>query len=471
MSKPALSERLDQAIEMILAGQTIVADPSVADFAELAIELRDLPRDEFKASLRAELEGGTAMSAVTQRAEERAEKTGVQKITPYLVMSDVHREIDFIKTVFGATGKVYGLGSQGGFHSEYRIGDSLLMIGGGGKGAKWKGAPVPAALHAYVQDVDGAYQKALEAGATSLMPPTDMEYGERGAGIEDPGGNHWYLATAFGPSYVPEGLPNVMPFFNPVGAPKMIEFLERALGAKTLDLHKAPSGRVLHAKLRIGDSIVEMGEAHGEWQPRPMHFMVNVGDSDAAYERAMQAEGAVSVSAPANAPYGGRTGVITDQWGNTWYLSSQKQKKDKPQAERRESMGTAKLFRVALQVADLKQAAAFYAKLLDDPGIPIPRGSRHYFNCGGMILALVDVAKGAREKPQPTPDYIYFAVDNLEEVFARAQELNCLAKDRYHDQNAGEILKRPWGEVSFYCEDPWGNGLCFVDDKTLYTGK
>jgi uncharacterized glyoxalase superfamily protein PhnB len=471
MSKPALSERLDQAIEMILAGQTIVADPSVADLAELAIELRDLPRDEFKASLRAELGGGTAMSAVTQRAEERAEKTGVQKITPYLVMSDVHREIDFIKTVFGATGKVYGLGSQGGFHSEYRIGDSLLMIGGGGKGAKWKGAPVPAALHAYVQDVDGAYQKALEAGATSLMPPTDMEYGERGAGIEDPGGNHWYLATAFGPSYVPEGLPNVMPFFNPVGAPKMIEFLERALGAKTLDLHKAPSGRVLHAKLRLGDSIVEMGEAHGEWQPRPMHFMVNVGDSDAAYERAMQAEGAVSVSAPANAPYGGRTGVITDQWGNTWYLSSQKQKKDKPQAERGESMGTAKLFRVALQVADLKQAAAFYAKLLDDPGIPIPRGSRHYFNCGGMILALVDVAKGAREQPQPTPDYIYFAVDNLEEVFARAQELNCLAKDRYHDQNAGEILKRPWGEVSFYCEDPWGNGLCFVDDKTLYTGK
>ena len=456
---------------MILAGQTIVADPSVADLAELAIELRDLPRDEFKASLRAELGGGAAMSAGTQRAEERAEKTGVQKITPYLVMSDVHREIDFIKTVFGATGKVYGLGSQGGFHSEYRIGDSLLMIGGGGKGAKWKGVPVPAALHAYVQDVDGVYQKALEAGATSLMPPTDMEYGERGAGIEDPGGNHWYLATAFGPSYVPEGLPNVMPFFNPVGAPKMIEFLERALGAKTLDLHKAPSGRVLHAKLRIGDSIVEMGEAHGEWQPRPMHFMVNVGDSDAAYERAMQAEGAVSVSAPANAPYGGRTGAITDQWGNTWYLSSQKQKKDKPQAEGRESMGTAKLFRVALQVADLKQAAAFYGKLLDDPGIPIPRGSRHYFNCGGTILALVDVAKGAREQPQPTPDYIYFAVDNLEEVFARAQELNCLAKDRYHDQNAGEILKRPWGEVSFYCEDPWGNGLCFVDDKTLYTGK
>ncbi len=133
-------------------------------------------------------------------------------------------------------------------------------------------------------------------------------------------------------------------------------------------------------------------------------------------------------------------------------------------------MSAPRMFRIALQVGDLAAAGAFYSKLLDDPGIPIPRGSRHYFNCGPVILALVDVAKGAGEKPQPTPDYIYCAVDNLEEVFERAKALDCLANDRYHDQNAGEILKRPWGEVSFYCEDPWGNGLCFVDEKTLYTG-
>jgi predicted enzyme related to lactoylglutathione lyase len=134
-------------------------------------------------------------------------------------------------------------------------------------------------------------------------------------------------------------------------------------------------------------------------------------------------------------------------------------------------MATAKLFRVALQVGDLEKAGEFYSKLLDDPGIPIPRGSRHYFNCGAVILALVDVAKGAGESPQPTPDYIYFAVDNLDEVYERAKALNCLAKDRYHDQEAGQIVKRPWGELSFYAEDPWGNGLCFVDEKTLFTGR
>jgi hypothetical protein len=134
-------------------------------------------------------------------------------------------------------------------------------------------------------------------------------------------------------------------------------------------------------------------------------------------------------------------------------------------------MATAKLFRVALQVGDLAKAGEFYSQLLDDPGIPIPLGSRHYFNCGAVILALVDVAKGAGESPQPTPDYIYFAVDNLDEVYERAKALNCLAKDRYHDQEAGQIVKRPWGELSFYAEDPWGNGLCFVDEKTLFTGR
>jgi len=87
-----------------------------------------------------------------------------------------------------------------------------------------------------------------------------------------------------------------------------------------------------------------------------------------------------------------------------------------------------------------------------------------------VILALVDVAAGGL-KAKPIPDHVYFAVNNLEEVYKRAGELSCLSTDDVHDDRAGEIVKRPWGEVSFYCEDPWGNGLCFVDEKTLFTGK
>ncbi len=87
-----------------------------------------------------------------------------------------------------------------------------------------------------------------------------------------------------------------------------------------------------------------------------------------------------------------------------------------------------------------------------------------------MILALVDVTAGG-EAAKPLPDHIYFAVNNLEDVHARASELGCLSTDDVHGASAGEIVKRPWGELSFYVEDPWGNGLCFVDETTLFTGK
>jgi predicted enzyme related to lactoylglutathione lyase len=129
-----------------------------------------------------------------------------------------------------------------------------------------------------------------------------------------------------------------------------------------------------------------------------------------------------------------------------------------------------KLFRIILQVSDLDQAADFYSKLLDDPGRRIPRASRHYIDCGPVILALVDVAAGG-EEAKPLPDKIYFAVSDLEEVYARASDLGCLSTDDVHGASAGEIVVRPWGERSFYVYDPWGNGLCFVDEKTLFTGR
>jgi PhnB protein len=329
MSEVVLTEQLDQAIEaMLLSPETMPAvEGEQTQLLKIAAELRDLPRAEFKARLRNELEREVMSTAPKSKPEKTETRPGIpagfRTVTPYVVVSDVHEEIDFIQKVFGAEGTVHGLGSAGGFHSEYRIGDSMLMIGGGGKGSKWKGTPAPAVFHLYVENVDGVYQQAMQAGAVSLMSPMDMEYGERGAGIEDVSGNHWYLATAAGANYIPEGVPNLMPYFHPVGAPKMIEFLKEALGAEEVAVHKSPDGVVQHAKIRIGDSIVEMGEAHGPWQPRPMHFMLYVDDADAWYARAMKAEGAISMNEPADQPYGSRVGTIKDPFDNVWYLATQ----------------------------------------------------------------------------------------------------------------------------------------------------
>ncbi len=480
MSEVVLTEQLDQAIEaMFRTPETplVGTDPQVAELLGIAAELRALPRAEFKLRLKSELERETSMNntAAKRQSDDKPPhskiREGFRTVTPYVVVADVHAEIEFLKDAFGAEGQVYGLGSQGGFHAEYRIGDSMLMIGGGGKGSEWRGTPVPAALHLYVENVDATYQRAVQAGATSLYAPMDQPYGDRDAAVEDVNGNHWYLGTRQGAAYVPEGATNLMPYLHPQGAPKMIEFLKQAFDAEELAVHQSPDGVVRHATVKVGTSVVEMGEAHVQWQPMPMHFMLYVEDVDAWYARAMKAEGAISMGEPSDQPYGARVGTVKDPFDNVWYVASQIGMKNQDATEpERNSMMTPKLFRVALQVADLDQAAAFYSQLLDDNGTRIPRGSRHYFDCGPVILALIDVAAGG-EQPKPTPDYIYFAVSNLEEVFERAKALSCLAKDRVHDQNAGEIVERPWGELSFYVEDPWGNGLCFVDEKTLFTGK
>jgi catechol 2,3-dioxygenase-like lactoylglutathione lyase family enzyme len=128
-----------------------------------------------------------------------------------------------------------------------------------------------------------------------------------------------------------------------------------------------------------------------------------------------------------------------------------------------------KIFRVILQVSDLDKAADFYSKLLGAEGRRIP-GARHYFDSGPIILALVDPTAGSN-KATPIPDYIYFSVENLDKIYARARELGCLSMEKVHGERAGEIVTRPWGERSFYAEDPFGNLLCFVDERTIFTGR
>jgi catechol 2,3-dioxygenase-like lactoylglutathione lyase family enzyme len=126
-----------------------------------------------------------------------------------------------------------------------------------------------------------------------------------------------------------------------------------------------------------------------------------------------------------------------------------------------------KLFRVILEVADLEQASALYAELFGQKGRRLP-GARHYFDCGGVIVAVLDVSQGGMP-PTPGPKSLSFAVDDIDAVHARAGQLGVLAPYEVHGEPAGDVIVRPWGERSFYVVDPWGNELCFCEDGTLYT--
>jgi uncharacterized glyoxalase superfamily protein PhnB len=336
MSEVVLTEQLDRAIEAMLRNPDAplaAAEPQVAELLGLAARLNGLPRAEFKVRLKNELERETSMNTAAKTKQSAARSSRSQEdpirqgrrstVTPYITVANVHEEIEFVTKVFGAEGRIYGIGSAGGFHSEYRIGDSMLMIGGGGKGSSWKGPAMPGSLHLYVEDVDVVYERALQAGATSLMAPTDQDYGDRDAAIKDRSGNHWYIGTHQGAGYKPEEVSDLMAYLHPKGAPKMIEFLKQAFAAEEVLVYQSPDGIVNHAKIRIGDSIVEMGEAHAQWTPMPMMFMLYVDDVDAWYTRAMGAEGAVSMGEPKDQPYGGRVGAVKDPFGNLWYIGKQ----------------------------------------------------------------------------------------------------------------------------------------------------
>ena len=134
-------------------------------------------------------------------------------------------------------------------------------------------------------------------------------------------------------------------------------------------------------------------------------------------------------------------------------------------------MTTPRLFRVILPVDDLEAAARFYATLLDSTGMRISAG-RHYFMCGAVILALYDPrADGDARTPRPNFDHVYFAVADLEATYRRAQQLGGLSRETGDGGlPMGAIARRPWGERSFYLEDPFGNPLCFVDEATVFKG-
>jgi predicted enzyme related to lactoylglutathione lyase len=127
-------------------------------------------------------------------------------------------------------------------------------------------------------------------------------------------------------------------------------------------------------------------------------------------------------------------------------------------------MASARLFRVIVPVSSIEDAAVYYSAILAQPGMRISPG-RHYFDCGQTILACFDPrADGDAWDAMPNPGHLYFAVDDLEAYQVRASQ-----------HQTGSILRpietQPWGERSFYCADPFGNKLCFVDERTLFTGR
>ncbi len=246
---------------------------------------------------------------------------GYRTLKPYVVAQDADALIEFVKKTFDGEETFRSVGSAGGPHCEVRLGDSMMMIGGGGSGLAWRGDSHLGAFHVYVRDCDAIHERALRAGATSIHPPMDQPYGERSSTIRDGAGNFWYIATRSEGNYKWEGAPDVQPYLHPLRAEPVINFLKRAFGAEDLGRSASPEGVIHHVTMKIGDSHLEMGEAHEAYQPMSSMFYLYVPDCDALYHRALVA-GATSISEPKDQTYGDRSGGVKDAFGNQWYIAT-----------------------------------------------------------------------------------------------------------------------------------------------------
>src|ERR1700734_485040 len=122
-----------------------------------------------------------------------------------------------------------------------------------------------------------------------------------------------------------------------------------------------------------------------------------------------------------------------------------------------------RLYRVILPVSDIAEAERFYSRLLGMAGKRVSPG-RHYFDCGGTILACYEPGAdgdSTQESWKFHPmQYLYFAVPNLEEALARVKAAGGTIDD--------DIASMPWGERMFYARDPLGSLISFVDERTVF---
>jgi len=311
-----LIDQLETGVEKMLRGERVTPARETAALMGIASDLRDLPRESFLARLEQELiQEGEHMLATEKEIRE-----GFHTVTPYVVTKQVNAIAEFLKQAFGAeqTFASPETGSGGGYHYEFRVGHSMLMVGGA---TNYPGPEITPSLHYFVSDVDEAYHRAIAAGATSSHEPIDQSYGVREASVNFAGVD-WYLSTPMKNEQGREtlGVGDLAAYLHPKGAGELIDFMKRAFGAEEMEVYREPagSGPIVHAKIRIQDSIIELGEAHGQYQPRPTMLFLYVDDADDWFNRAVAAGAQVSTPM-GDLPYG-RTGAVKDAHGNLWHV-------------------------------------------------------------------------------------------------------------------------------------------------------
>lgn len=398
------------------------------------------------------------------------------KATPYLIVADGAKAIDFYKNVFEATERMRLTNPDGTIaHAEITIGDSLIMLGDeapeyGRRGPQSVGG-TPVKIHLYVEDVDALAGRAIAAAAKTLRPVQDQFYGGRSGQIQDPFGHVWIVSTHIEdvtseeierrtaaymkemeantaaerkPPSTPwrrEGFTSVTPYLAVHRAAELIDFIKDAFGATETFRQPGPSGGIMHAEVKIGDSMMMIGgslDMPYPETPAALHYYVN--DVDAVYRRSLAA-GATSLHEPQDQQYGERGGSVKDAFGNHWYLATPLAGRSIP--EGLHSVTPYLHPRSAAQVIDfLKRAFAAeeLARYADEAGV---------IHHATVKIGDATIEMGEANGPyQPMPSAIFLYVPDVDATHGRAVEAGATVVRPPADQ--------PYGERMSWVTDPFG---------------
>lgn len=300
---------------------------------------------------------------------------GFHTLTPSLVVDDVAAAVTWYTTTLGAE-HLYTMDGPDGkaMHAEIKVGDSIVMLSPEDPEHDQKSPKTLKAtngsLHVYVADVDATFKAAVAAGATSMMAVEDMWWGDRFGEVKDPFGHLWSLGTrkeevpadvmktraeaavaamktgkkytweraAPATNFKPEGYFTVTPSIVVKGGPEVLDFYKAALDAVVVTSTLAPDGSLLHAELKIGDSMMMMSS---EMPPQkgpmaemaayakapvtlggaPVQLMVYVPDVDASVTKAI-AGGAAMVMEVDDMFWGDRYALATDPSGTPFGIAT-----------------------------------------------------------------------------------------------------------------------------------------------------
>jgi PhnB protein len=290
MPNRKLIDQLDQAVTQLLATRVVTVateDPELLPLLHVAAELRQLPREDFKARLKSDLQRKSSMATITETA------ASVRTVaSPRMSFKDVAKAIEFYKNAFGAK-ETFRFEVGGDIaHAEIMIGDSLLMLAGewpeGGRYSPETTGNSPVAIALQVPDVDAFAGQAIAAGAKLQRPIADQFYGKRDANLIDPFGYPWNVFTvteempveemhrrfqemtkgeekkkpAVDP--IPKGYSTLTTYLVAQDADGLIAFLTKTFGAEETFRGGPGSEGGLHCEVKIGDSILMVGGAAPE---------------------------------------------------------------------------------------------------------------------------------------------------------------------------------------------------------------